>query len=216
MAAITVWGRRSAFNVQKVLWALGELDIGFEHRNAGGSFGGLDAPGFLALNPHGRVPVLADGDVVVWESHAILRYLAATYGPGFLWSESPATRSGVDRWMDWSQATLQPDFMQLFWGFFRTPEEQRDPVGIQAALDACDRHMRLLDSHLESQPFLAGSEFSMADVPAGACLYRYLEMGAGVRRHPHLDDWYALLSERPAYREHVMIPFEELRGRLEF
>lgn len=214
--AVTLWGRRSAFNVQKVLWTLGELGLPFEHHQVGGAFGGLDRPEFLAMNPHGRVPVLADGDLVVWESHSVVRYLAARYGAGSLWAEAPETRSLADRWMDWSLATLQPDFMRLFWGYFRTPEAQRDPAGVQSAIDACNRHFRLLDAHLAERPFLAGSQLTMADIPAGTALYRYYEMGADVPDHPHVREWYARLAERPAYREHVMVPFEELRGRLAF
>ena len=87
---LKVWGRRSAFNVQKVMWLLGELGLAHEHAPAGGSFGGLDDPAFRPLNPHGLVPVIQDGDVVVWQSHAILRYLAARYGIGLFWSDDPA------------------------------------------------------------------------------------------------------------------------------
>ena len=77
---LRIWGRRSAFNVQKVLWLVGELQLAHEHIPAGGEFGGLDTAEFLALNPHGRVPVIDDNGTIVWESHAILRYLAARYG----------------------------------------------------------------------------------------------------------------------------------------
>ncbi|WP_198588816.1 glutathione S-transferase N-terminal domain-containing protein [Alloalcanivorax mobilis] len=139
-----VWGRRSAFNVQKVLWLLDELALAYQHRDAGGEFGGLDEPAFLALNPHGRVPVLQDGAVVVWESHAILRYLAAQYGDADLWGPSPAQRSLADRWMDWSQTTLQPAFMALFAAFYRTPAEHHDARRIAEAVAECERHFELL------------------------------------------------------------------------
>lgn len=105
---LTVWGRRSSFNVQKVLWLVEELGLRHQHIPAGGSFGGLDTPAFLAINPHGRVPVIDDGGTVVWESHSILRYLAARYGDARWWPEDAAERSTADRWMDWSQTTLQP------------------------------------------------------------------------------------------------------------
>jgi glutathione S-transferase len=216
MASITLWGRRSAFNVQKVLWALGELRLDFDHRNAGGPFGGLDELSFLAMNPHGRVPVLVDRDVTIWESHSILRYLGARYGPTEIWPRLPSTRSLADRWMDWSLATLQPDFMRLFWSYFRTPERSRDRQVIDQALQACDRHFRLIDAHLQSQAFLAGPEFTLGDIPAGTSLYRYFEMGLEVPRHPHVTKWYGRLSAKSAYQEHVMVPFDELRGRLEF
>ena len=69
---LKVWGRRSSFNLQKVMWLVGELGLPHEHIPAGGSFGGLD-PAVLAMNPHGRVPVIDDDGTVVWESHTILR-----------------------------------------------------------------------------------------------------------------------------------------------
>jgi len=129
---LKVWGRRSSFNVQKVLWLVGELGLAHAHIPAGGDFGRLDEPSFRALNPHGRVPVIEDGDLAVWESHAILRYLAARYDQRGLWSADPAARARVDSWMDWSQSTLQPDFlMGVFWGYYRTPDSQR--TGLRSA-----------------------------------------------------------------------------------
>src|SRR5579871_6747403 len=98
---LELWGRSSAFNVQKVLWLLDELHLEFGHTEAGGAAGGLDTPQFRALNPHGRVPVLRDGDAVIWESHSILRYLAASHGDGAFWAATPARRSLAERWMDW-------------------------------------------------------------------------------------------------------------------
>ena len=216
MSPITLWGRRSALNVQKVLWTLGELGLDFVQRDVGGRFGGLDAPEFRRLNPNGRVPVLEDAGSVIWESHSIVRYLAARYAPGTLGSESPAARSLEERWMDWAQTALQPDFMRLFWGYYRTPARDRDAAAIGAALAACDRHLGLLDDELAARPFLAGSRFTMADVPAGTCPYRYFEMGVEVPERPHVRAWNERLGERSAYRDHVMVPFEELRGRLAY
>jgi len=124
---LTIWGRRSSFNVQKVMWLVGELRIEHRRIDAGGQFGGLDTHEFKRMNPHGRVPVIDDNGTVVWESHAILRYLAARYGPSQFWSEDASERSQVDRWMGWAQTALQPDFlMGVFWGFYRTPETQRN------------------------------------------------------------------------------------------
>src|SRR5665213_2287102 len=124
---LKIWGRSSSFNLQKVMWLVGELGVPHEHIQAGGSHGGLDEPWFRAMNPHGRVPVIDDDGVIVWESHTILRYLAAKYGQGTFWAGDPGERSQAERWMDWSQATLQPDFlMGVFWGFYRTPEPKRN------------------------------------------------------------------------------------------
>src|SRR5690242_7273902 len=158
---LQVWGRRSAFNVQKVLWLVGELGLPHAHIEAGGAFGGLDDPAFLRMNPHGRVPVIDDGGTILWESHTILRYLAARYGGDALWSTDPAERSFAERWMDWSLATLQPAFMELFWGFYRTPEAARERPKIEDARERCARHYRLLDAQLLERPFLGGDRFGL-------------------------------------------------------
>jgi glutathione S-transferase len=211
---LTIWGRRNAFNVQKVMWLVGELDLPHGHVPAGGDFGGLDDPAFRAMNPHGRVPVIDEDGTVVWESHAILRYLAAR--DGRLWPADPAERSQADRWMDWSLATLQRDFMDLFWGHWRTPEAERDLAQIARRQEACAGHFRLLDAHLAGRPFLAGDAFGLGDIPAGTVLYRYFGMGLETPSVPHVRAWYARLAERPAYREHVMMPFDDMYGRLAY
>src|SRR4249919_1089970 len=128
---LTVWGRRNSINVQKAMWAVGEL--GLEHRriDVGGKFGGLDTPEFRKRNPNGLIPVIDDGGVVVWESHAIIRYLAAKYGAGRLWPDDPARRSVSDRWIEWTQTTLQSAFIGgVFWAAFRTPKEQQNLAAI--------------------------------------------------------------------------------------
>jgi len=217
MVVLKVWGRRNSFNVQKVLWLLGELRIEYQHIPAGGSFGRLDEPGFRELNPHGRVPVIEDGGLAVWESHSILRYLAAKYGGGAFWSDDAGARSFVDRWMDWSQATLQPDFLSgVFWGYFRTPEAQRNKLAVERSIARCAGHFRLLDTILAQHRYLAGDGFSLADIPVGTSLYRYFNLDIERPSVPHVEAWYELLQQRPHYREQVMVPFDDLRGRMEY
>jgi glutathione S-transferase len=214
---LRTWGRRSSANVQKVLWLVGELDLPHEHVPAGGDFGGLDDPAFRAMNPHGKVPVIADDEVVVWESHAILRYLAAAHGADRFWPADPAARAPVDGWMDWAQTALQPAFLSgVFWGGYRTPEAQRDAVVVARALEQTARCLTLVDAQLAGRAFVVGETLSLADIAIGAHLYRYFELEIDRPALPRLEAWYGRLSERPAYREHVMVPFGELKGRLAF
>jgi glutathione S-transferase len=174
---LTIWGRPSSFNTQKVLWLADELGLAYQHVPAGGSFGGLDTPEFLAMNPRGRVPVIDDAGTIVWESHAILRYLAARHGQGRFWHDDPARRSTIDAWMDWAQTRLQPDFLNgVFWGFYRTPDHLRDWPEIKTNIARCARNFQLLDQVLADHPFLAGDAISLADIPAGTALYRYFEL----------------------------------------
>jgi glutathione S-transferase len=214
---LTVWGRHSSFNLQKVMWLLGELGVEHRHVQAGGEFGGLDTPEFRAMNPFGRVPVIDDDGTIVWESHAILRYLAARYGHGRFWSDDPGERSQADRWMDWSQTALQPDFLVgIFWGFYRTPEPQRDWSAIESKIARCAQHFRLLDDVLANRRFLCGNTLTLADIPAGALLYRYFELEIERPSVHSVEAWYRRLQEHRAYREHVMVPFSELRERLDY
>ncbi|HEX4555843.1 MAG TPA: glutathione S-transferase family protein [Xanthobacteraceae bacterium] len=214
---LTVWGRRSSFNVQKVMWLLGELGIEHRHVQVGGEFGGLDTPEFRAMNPTGRVPVIDDDGTIVWESHAILRYLAARHGGGQFWPDHPGERSQADRWMDWSQTALQPDFLLgVFWGFYRMPEPQRDWSAIRDKIARCAKHFQLLDRALAERPYLGGNSLTLADIPAGTALYRYFKLDIERPSVRNVEAWYRRLQERPAYREGVMVPFRELRGRLDY
>ncbi len=211
---LKVWGRRNSLNVQKVMWVIGELELEHEHINAGGAYGGLNTPEFLARNPHGKIPVIEHDGVVVWESQAILRYLGATFGEGSLWATDPAERAVADGWLDWSLATLQPAFIDLFFGFYRTPEAQRDAGRIERATQQCARLYGLLDQQLAQRPYLGGDTLTLADFGAGTTVFRYLTMGAERPPLPNVEHWFERLSQSAAYREHVMMPFEDMFGKL--
>lgn len=212
---LTLWGRLDSLNVQKVRWLLEELALPYEAVPAGGAFGRLDEPGFRALNPHGKVPVLVDGPVAVWESHAILRYLAARHGGPALWPEDPATRAAADGWMDWAQTALQPAFLDgVFWGHYRTPPAERDTAAVARALTRSADLFGRLDAVLSDRPFLLGPDLSLADIPAATTLFRWFSLDIPRPDHPRLCRWYERLQARPAYREAVMVPFGHMEGRL--
>ena len=119
--------------------------------------------------------------------------------------------------MDWSQTALQPDFLTgIFWGFFRTPAEQQNWPAIKAELLRCEVDLRKLDCLLERRRFLLGDTLSLADIAVGTSLYRYFELEIERPVVPNVEAWYRRLQQRPAYRQHVMIPFDELRGRLDY
>ena len=213
---LELWGRKNAYNVQKALWVLAELELEYVYHDVGSTPGDLQTPEFLALNPHARIPLIRDDGAVVWESNSIVRYLAARYGAGSLWSEDALERSYAERWMDWELSKLQPDFIDLFWGYYRTPPESRNQSSIDAARQRCTQHFELLDRHLEQQPYLAGESFTMGDIPCAVCLYRYFKMGLAVDQPGHVLQWYQRLSQRSAFANTVMSPFDELKGRLDY
>jgi len=209
---LKLWGRNTSINVQKVLWVLGELDLAYDRIDVGGAFGGLDQPAFLALNPNGLIPVLEDGDAHIWESHAIIRYLAAKYDAGGLWPEDPADRAQADQWMEWHVTTLYPDFIATFLGLVRTPPSQRNMASIELAAKRAGWHYEKLEEHLEGRDFICGDSLTMGDIPLGATLYRYFTLEIERPDLPNIEAWYARLQERAAYRDGVMISYEGLRA----
>ncbi len=212
--SIKLFARRTSSNCQKVLWFLGELGLEYDFVARGGDAGGLDTPEYRAINPNGAVPTLLDGDLAVWESHSILRYLAAAYAPAKYWPEDPAERSQIDRWMDWSQAQFDASFMALFWGYWRTPEADRNDDMNRMQLARCRRCMAILEGALSDQSYLIGNRLSLADIPVGALMYRYANLDVTDDLLPRVARWYEALTEREAFQTHVMLPFDDLKGRL--
>ncbi|MGC4077461.1 MAG: glutathione S-transferase family protein [Rubrivivax sp.] len=214
--SITLWGRPSSSNVQKVVWALEELGLGYEHIPLGGKFGGNKDPGYLAMNPNGLVPTLRDGELTLWESHAIVRYLSAEYGSGLLFPMEPRDRAAVDQWTDWTATTFQPAWIGLFWAKVRTPEAQQDAAAIARALEATTRCFAMLETRLSQVPYLGGNELTYADIAAGVSLYRWSTMAIERPKLPRVEAWHARLDERAAFRKAVNVSYEELAGRLSF
>ena len=214
--AITVWGRLSSCNVQKVIWTLGELNLRHKHIPLGGQYGGLDEPDYLSMNPNGKVPTLRDGEVVVWESHAIVRYLAATYSARGLWPTKPAERAAIDQWTDWTATTFQPAWINLFWLFVRTPVEKHDRAAIGQAYAATLGALAILEQRLGDTPFLGGRQLSYADIVAGVAMYRWVTMQIQRPDMPNVEAWYKRLTERPPFRKAVCISYAELVGRQEY
>jgi len=203
---LTVWGRTSSVNVQKVMWAVRELGLEHERIDAGGAFGKLDTPEYGAMNPNRKIPTLQDGDVVVWESNACVRYLAARYGAGSLWPEDPARRALSDVWMDWQQTTIQPDMNPIFWNLVRIPEPQRDMAAVKAAAQRIGPSWQILDRHLADRRFVAGDTLTMGDIPVGCHWWRYANLSVEKPSLPNLDRWGKELQERDGYRREVALP----------
>lgn len=207
---LKIWGRASSVNVQKVLWAADELGLTYEHIVVGGKYGGNTTPEYLAMNPNGLVPVLQDeSGGVHWESNSVVRYLAARYDAEgrSLWLADPAERSQADRWMDWATSLIGEPMRVLFWGFVRDPVNADLNAMSKAEVQAADYWARL-DAHLATRPFVAGDRLTMGDIPVGCFLNRWLNFPITRPTLPHLLAWHGRLTERPAYRKHVMPPME--------
>ncbi|TMV84552.1 glutathione S-transferase family protein [Thioclava sp. BHET1] len=210
---LTVWGRRSSSNVQAVMWAIGEMELPYHRIDAGFRYGVVDTPEFLAMNPNGLVPVVRDGDgPALWESGAILRYLAGRYGPESFWPADPVERADVDRWAEWSKISIAMGFAgPVFWKVVRTAPSQQDPIAIRAGIDALEKKLAIAEARLEGQAYLAGTQFTLADILFGHILFRYYDIDIERAELPALRSYYERLAARPAYVKHVMVPYDELR-----
>jgi glutathione S-transferase len=205
---LKIWGRANSVNVQKVLWCLRELDLGYERIDAGMAFGRNRDPDYLAMNPNGRVPTLVDGDFMLWESNSIMRYLVLAHAPGSaIYPDAPRRRASVDRWLDWTLSTLQPVDRPVFWALVRTSPEQRDMVAIQKDADAEALQWRIVDAQLSTRRFIEGDDFTIADIALGTYARRWFGVeGINKPQLAHLERWFAQFAGRPGFAEFVAPP----------
>lgn len=209
----TVYGRATSSNVQALLWAMEELGLTYDRVDCGEVYGGLDTPEFLAMNPHGRIPVLKIGDTALFETGAILRYLASEHGKETFWPANPLARARVDMWAEWAKHSVASRFTgPVFWQTARTAPERRDPDLIRANIDRLETELAKADARLRERLFLCGSHLTLADIQLGHILYRYFDIEIDRRDMPALHAYYRQLTERPAYRKTVMVSYDALRN----
>ncbi len=214
---IKVWGRASSSNVQCVMWCIAELNLPFERIDAGLMYGVNKTPEYLAMNPNGTIPTLIDGDnPPLWESGAILRYLASVYADGTFWPKDPFKRADIDRWAEWAKINVQMNFSKpIFWPVVRLATGTEDAEAIKTAITNFENILTIAQDKLEHHNFLAGDSLTLADIQFGHVLYRYFELEIQRAELPGIRRYYDMLTQMPHYRSHVMINFDELRYKPE-
>ena len=198
---LKIWGRLSSVNVQKVVWCADELGLVYERVDVGGAFGGNRTPQYLAMNPNGLVPVLEEDGFTLYESNAIVRYLAARDPAGKLWPQDVRRRADADRWMEWQSTSFTPAMRDVFWQLVRTPAEKRDARAVEASRVECENLAAILDAHLAKHRFLTDTGFTTADIVVGCAAHRWLNLPIARVSRPHLERWYAELKSRPGGRQ---------------
>ena len=201
---LKIWGRINSVNVKKALWAAEELGLKYQRIDAGLQFGVNKTPEYLKMNPTGLVPTIEDDGFVLWESHTVVRYLAAKHGAGSLCPSDLKVRADAERWMDWA-FTFQNAMRNVFWGLIRTPPEKRDPKAIEEGRKKSIELLAIPESVLAGRKYLTGNTFTMGDIPFGCELQRYMRVPIERPRLPAVDAYFERLRERPAYRQHVDI-----------
>ncbi|HVY14810.1 MAG TPA: glutathione S-transferase family protein [Rhodopila sp.] len=199
-----LWGRATSSNVMKALWVLEELGLPYRRVDVGGAFGKTDTPEYRAMNPTGLVPTLQEGDFTLWESNAIVRYLARDAAS--IWPADPRGRATVDHWMDAQQTTMNRPMAQVFWGLVRTPADKRDLKAVAAAIEETAKAWRYVETEVSKHAYLAGDSFTICDIPWGVHAHRWFNidyMGLVRPDMPALKAWYDRLCQRPAYQRAV-------------
>ena len=205
---LRLWGRMSSINVRKTVWALRELKLEYQRFEAGGTFGVVDTPEYRRHNPNGLVPLLEDGDFVLWESNVIVRYLCAKHSSGTLSPEPLQRRVDAERWMDWQQTTLNPAGRSAFIQLIRTPAEKRDASVLEQSIAATEPLFALLDRQLAGRKYLCGDTFTMADIPVGCEAHRWFNLPRTHASWPNVERWYASLTEREASKTVLDLPLQ--------
>lgn len=204
--AVHIWGRLSSLNVRKVVWAAQETGVAFTRSDAGMAFGVVKTPEYLAMNPNALVPTLQDGDLTLWESNTIVRYIFAKYGNDQLYPQDLAARFDAERWMDWQQTTLNRESGAAFVQWFRTPAEKRDAGVIARSTAATEPALAQLNDHLADRAYVGGAHFSMADIPVACDVHRWFGLPQPRPAWPHLERWFAGILARPATRGVLDLP----------
>lgn len=190
-----LWGRLTSVNVQKAVWALDEAGLAYERVEAGGAHGVVNDPAYRALNPNGLVPTLEEDDFVLWESNAILRYLALI-APALALPDDPRLRGHVEQWLDWQATSFTPAMRDAFWQLYRAAEPDRTLIA--QSLKKSEAMAAILDAHLEGRDYVVGDRFGLADIALGCAAHRWLNLPAGRVERPALRRWYERIAARPA------------------
>ena len=209
-----LWGRKSSINVQNVLWCLAELGLqegkDFERIDAGLHFGVNRTPEFLKLNPNGLVPTLEDGDIVLWESNTIMRYLARKYDQQGRFPNDIASQYGSEKWLDWQVGTLWPALRAPFLGLTRVPENERKYEAIKKGYQDTNNLLELLDTVLANQNYCSGKQFHIGDIALGLCVARWIlvdetfpEKTGGRIKLKNIDAWLKRLETETLFNEIV-------------
>jgi glutathione S-transferase len=202
---LKVWGRVNSVNVKKVLWAVEELGLKYERIDAGMQHGVVNTPEYKKMNPNSLVPTIDDDGFVLWESHSIVRYLAAKHGAGTLWPADLKQRADSDRWMDWA-LTFQASFRTVFWGLVRTPPEKRDLQAIEEARKKCAELLAIPNAALANRPYFAGNSLTIGDIPLGCHVHLWMRLAIERPAHANLQRWFDRLCTRAPFKKIVDIP----------
>ncbi len=194
---LKVLGRVTSINVRKVLWALDELGLGYEREDWGLPLRDPKVPEFLALNPNAQVPVMIEGEFVLWESNAILIYLAEREGQ--LLPEQLELRALALQWLGWQASELNPPWGYAVNALIRKTPGYDDPGRIADSMERWSAKMEILEGALAgASTGYIGAGFSIADIALGLSVHRWMSIPLEKKEFPAVAEYYERLMSREA------------------
>ena len=200
---LKLWGRTNSINVMKVIWTLEELKLPYERINAGMQYGVVTEDFYGKMTPTRRVPTIEDDGFTLFESNAIVRYLAAKKGEAPFWPADLKARADSDRWMDWASMFLGPAMTPVFWQLIRTPAEKRSQQAIDEGIKATESTIVHLEPLLAARPCVGGDALTIGDISVGVYVHRWFALPIQRQPLPAVEAYYQRLLARPAYKQHV-------------
>ena len=200
---LKIYGKAGSINVRKVLWACAELGLPFEREDWGAPYRSTDEPDFRSLNPVGLVPVIDDAGTILWESNAIVRYLAASRNRQDLLPVDPAPRARVEMWMDFQASDFNNSWRVAFQALVRHNPDYQDWAAVDRSMAATSTIVGVIDKQLASGGlYICGPDFTVADIAIGLSVHRWRSLPAEKPRLDNVERYYQLLCERPGFRQH--------------
>ena len=198
---ITVYGRKSSANVQKVRWICSEGNLEFKTEIVGGKYGGLTSPEFIRLNPNSTIPVLIDGDFILYESNAIIKYLSDKFN--ILKSENQEKIALNNQWIDWSNSVFGINCSTYTAHNILLPINKRNPTLAHEAKKNIYSCFEILNIQLEKSNYILDDKLSLADIPIGCLIHRCIILKLEISEFKSLEKMYLNLKERSAFKTAV-------------
>ena len=203
---IQLYGRRNSINVQKVSWALCELNLEFKWHDEYGKFGKVNVENYEKINPQLIVPTLDHNGSVIKQSNAIVRYLYRKYTDVYEISKDEDIAI-AESWMEFQTTDLQLNMTPIFWGLVRNPSEDRDQEQIDKNIILLNEKFAIFDKFLEGHEYILNNKFGMSDIIMGAASYRYLSLPIERPNLLNLKSWYDKISNRDCFKKNILGTF---------
>jgi len=203
---IHLYGRKNSINVQKVSWALCELNLDFKWHDENGKFGTVNVKNYEKLNPQLIVPTLDHHGHIITQSNGIVRYLYRKYTNTYTISKAEDIAI-AEQWMEFQTTDLQLNMTPVFWGLVRNPPEDRDQGLIDKNIKLLNQKFEIFDKFLSDREYILNNQFGMADIIMGVASFRYNSLPIQRPNLSNFQYWYQRINDRECFKKNILGTF---------